>query len=168
MTETDLVLRTPTAEDAVAVYDLVRRCGALEPNTAYAYLLLCTDFAGTCIVAELQGRVIGCVLGYRPPDRPDTVFVWQVGVDVEARGQGLASRLVNALVDTDACSGVRWLEATVAPSNAASMRLFRGVARRRNVECYEEPRFEPHHFPESAHEAEHRLRIGPFSDPRTP
>jgi L-2,4-diaminobutyric acid acetyltransferase len=105
------------------------------------------------------------VVGYRPPPRPDTVFVWQIGVDHAHRGHGLGARLLDELATRATAAGVRWLEATVTPSNEPSRRTFRALAARRGTTCAEEPCFTAAHFPAhggEVHEEEVRFRIGPL------
>jgi L-2,4-diaminobutyric acid acetyltransferase len=155
------VLRRPSAGDGAQLWRLVGSIGALERNSAYAYLLLCTHFADTCLVAEIEGELVGFVLAYRPPTEPDTVFVWQVGVGATARGRGLARRLLDALIERPACRGVRTLCATVSPDNAPSQALFRSFARARGIACADEPGFAAASFPEP-HPDETLLRIGPL------
>ena len=46
-----IVLRTPQLRDAAAMWRLAVASGALEANSAYAYLLCCAHFAGTSLVA---------------------------------------------------------------------------------------------------------------------
>jgi L-2,4-diaminobutyric acid acetyltransferase len=157
------VLRSPKRADAPALHRLVLESEALEANTCYAYLLLATDFAATSVVAEEDGEVVGFVAAYRPPPRPDAVFVWQIGVAAKARGRGLARRLLEALVALPACADVHFLEATVGTSNVASQRLFTAAARALGVPCRRETGFVAADFGDSAHEDEERFRIGPLS-----
>ncbi len=154
--------RNPTVGDGSAVWNLIKDAGTLELNTAYAYLLLCSDFADTSIVAERNGGLLGFVGGYLIPSRPDTVFVWQVGVSADARGEGVASRLLDHLVLSDGCRDVRYLETTVTPSNKPSRALFGSLARRGESSLEESEGFPESVFPEGGHEAERRLRIGPI------
>lgn len=160
----DIAFEQPTAADAPAVYELVTQCPPLEPNTLYAYLLLCSDFSKTAIVARDGDTLLGFVAGYTPPTRPDALFVWQVGVHADARGLGLGGRMLEALMDRVRPEGVHFLEATVAPSNTASEALFKNFAKRQGTECIVSPHFEAAHFGAHAHEAEPLLRIGPLRD----
>ncbi|MCG8421447.1 MAG: diaminobutyrate acetyltransferase [Proteobacteria bacterium] len=155
-------IRVPRLEDGAAMWKLVKQSRLLEQNTCYAYLLLCRHFADTCLIAEDAGRAIGFVAAYRPPVEPDVIFVWQIGVLLEARGRGLASTLLEHLVATPACANVNYLEATVAPSNTASQRLFAGFARRRSVPCARMPGFSKELFVGGEHEDEELFRIGPL------
>lgn len=156
------ILRRPTVEDGPAIRALADRAGALDVNTPYAYLLLSWHFAGTAVLAELDGEVVGFVVGYRPPTDPDAVFVWQVAVDERQRGRGLGQALLDAFVATAGGHDARWLEATVTPGNAASWRLFRGFADRHGVPIEEEEALAAPLFPDG-HEAEHLVRIGPLA-----
>lgn len=158
-----VALRNPTVADAAKLWRLVRESGVLDENSCYAYLLLCEHFADTCVVALRDENVVGFVTAYRLPNRPEAVFVWQVGVDASARRQGLAQALLDHLLDLPACRGVRFLEATVTPSNRASRRLFESVARKRGVGCVWGRGFVAADFGGPSHEDEELVRLGPFS-----
>lgn len=161
-TAASVVFRIPTMADASSVRDLVDECKPLDLNSTYAYMLLCTHFAATCIVAEAGGRVVGFVSGYKKPADDSVLFVWQVAVSPSARGQGLGGRMLDELIQRKQCRGVRWLEATVTPSNAASWALFKSFAERHGAQCAEETFFQPEHFGAEQHEEERLLRIGPL------
>ncbi len=158
----DVRFRVPTVRDGAVMFELARESGVLEPNSCYAYLLLCTHFADTCMIAERGAEALGYVAAYRPPQRSDAVFVWQIGVRSDARGQSLGKRMLHALVDLPGCREVRFVEATVAPSNAASKALFRAFARERELGCEVLPWFEAADFGPLAHEPEQLYRIGPI------
>jgi len=150
------------------VWRLVRDSRGLDLNSPYAYLLLCSDFAATSLLAEGEEGVVGFVGAYRPPPRPHAIFVWQIVTADPARGSGLASQMLDALLARPACRGVRFLEATVTPSNTASWALFRGLARRRGAPLTQEPAFGTELFPNPDHEEEVRVRIGPLPVPSAP
>jgi L-2,4-diaminobutyric acid acetyltransferase len=156
----DLNLDHPRPQHAARIWRLLGQLPELERNTCYAYVLLCSDFAATCVVAERGGELAGFVAGYVPPARLDEVFVWQVGVAPVARGQGVALRMLDHLVAH--VPAARYLTATVAPSNEASRRLFHAFARRHAVPCEVGAGYEAALFAES-HEPEERYRIGPLS-----
>lgn len=160
--ETPIAVRPPGVEDGARMWQLVRDLPDLEENTLYAYLLFGRDFAATSRVAELDGDLVGLVAGYRPPADPSTLFVWQVGVHPRAQRRGLAGRMIQDILDAGDAPPLRFLEATVAEGNEASAALFRGVARRLDVECTVSPGFEARHFQPQEHLPERRFRIGPF------
>lgn len=150
---------------------MVQESPPLEPMNCYTYLLLCSHFSQTSIIAKDDHGVIGFIGGYRPPTHPDAVFVWQIGVHPRGQGHGLGGRMLDVLWENVAPQGVRYLEATVAPSNTASQRLFTSFAKRHGAECAVTSHFEVEHFEArhggintsggETHEAEELFRIGP-------
>lgn len=157
-----LELDVPTVRDGPSVHALIAACKPLDLNSTYAYLLLCEHFAGTCVIARQDGRTVGFVSAYRPPERPEVIFVWQVAVAAEARGQGLARRMLAELLERPAVRGCRYLETTVTPSNAPSTRLFRGLARELRAGLEEGTLFQEEDFGAERHEAETLFRVGPI------
>jgi L-2,4-diaminobutyric acid acetyltransferase len=152
----------PRASDGADIHRLVAACPPLDINSTYAYLLLCRHFSGTCVRAARAGRTVGFISAYRPPERGDTIFVWQVAVDADSRGQGLARRMLHDLLERPAVRGCRYLETTVSPSNGASMKLFYRLARELDAPVAEEKLFEEADFGDERHESEQLIRIGPF------
>lgn len=155
-------LRPPTVSDGAAIWRLVKNAPPLESNSCYAYLLLCRDFANTCIVAEANDGLTGFVCGYRRPASPDTLFVWQVAVGQQGRKRGLGLAMLVGLLGQRGNEDVRYLEATVTPSNEASQRLFRGLARELTTKCEETRAFAAEHFGDGNHEEEILFRMGPI------
>jgi L-2,4-diaminobutyric acid acetyltransferase len=151
-------------EDGPTIAALVRDCGVLDPNSTYAYVLLCDRFGDHGVVAEDDGEVQGFVSGFRDPRDPRVLFLWQVGVSARARGRGLAKRLVEAFVDRQANRSAEALETTIAEGNGPSEALFRSFARARGAS------FEPISAYPSAwldgHPAERVIRISPLTTPR--
>lgn len=146
------------------MWQLVQDTGVLDLNSAYAYLVIAEHFGPTSVVTELDGELVGFISAYCPPYKPETVFVWQVGVAEAGRGKGIATRMLIEIVKRQACGHVRYLDTTISPSNAPSQALFRGFARRLDAEVEETELFGVHHFPDgAAHEPEVLFRIGPFS-----
>src|SRR5690606_32932579 len=95
MNDSELKFAHPTLDDGAAVAALVRESGALEPNTTYAYLLLSHYFGESSLLCRRGSELVGCVLGFRVPGRPRTLFIWQIGVSPSARGRGLASKILD-------------------------------------------------------------------------
>ena len=138
---------------------LALAAGGLDVNSSYAYVLWCRDFAATSIVAADDDALAGFITGYRRPDDPPTLFVWQVAVDPARRGIGIARRMLDELV---ARVDPLHVEATVTADNAPSSALFTSFARRRGVALARSPLFGRADFPEP-HEPEELLRIGPLT-----
>ena len=131
----DIRFRPPVAEDGLALNELVARCPPLDTNSVYCNLLQCTHFADTSIAAVENGRLIGFVSGYRPPARPDTLFVWQVALDESYRGRGIAKAMLLRLFERLQPQGIRRIETTISPGNQASEGLFRSLFRTLNLSC---------------------------------
>ena len=157
----DITFSKPTSRDGVAMWELVRDSRVLDLNSAYLYILLGHHYSDTCVLAWSDGRLVGMVTGYLPPNRPDLLFIWQIAVSEGARGQGLAKRLLNRLVD-QVGPGIRRIETTVTPDNAPSMGLFRKWATQRGWGLDIQEGFPASHFPPGSHEPERLLRIGPL------
>ncbi len=157
-----LLFRQPNAGDGPAMYALVERCKPLDVNSRYCYLVLCEHFSSTCILAEMDGEVVGMMTAYVLPDRHDTLFVWQIAVDERMRGQGLARKLFAHLLKRRNLKNITIIEATVNPSNDASRALFHALARDCGCPVAESPLFASSLFGEGEHEAENLIRVGPI------
>lgn len=164
--------RSANTSDGARMWSFVNEHGVLELNSAYCYMLMATHFGRHCLVAEtaeqadtnVDRRLAGFVLSYRPPAQPQDLFVWQIGVHPEMRGRGLAKRMLHQLLTLPANRGVQYITATVATGNEPSRALFRGFARDTNVACNESEFFTADMFPAElgGHEAEDLFRIGPL------
>ncbi|WP_096435680.1 diaminobutyrate acetyltransferase [Alteribacter populi] len=156
-----LFLTKPTLADGADMWNLVND-STLDLNSSYKYLMMCEFFSETCVVAKQQDQLVGFITAFIPPEQEDVVFIWQVGVDSSQRGKGVASKMLDELISRKACRHVRYLEATVTPSNVASESLFRRLARDHSTDCTVTTCFPAEAFPEDDHESELTYRIGPF------
>ena len=152
-------LRSPRVSDGANIWRLTRDTGVLDLNSSYHYLLWCRDFADTSVVGMTEdGKLAGFVTGFFRPNDPTTLLIWQVAVDQAARGHGLASRMLDYLVET---TGAEHLETTVTDDNAASKQLFASLADRHEAPHDIEPLFTPEMYPDG-HDTEYLHRIGPL------
>ena len=164
MSLTPVTLRKPESTDGFALNNLVERCKPLDTNSVYCNLLQCHDFADTAIAAETaDGDLVGFISGYRPPARQDTLFVWQVAVDSRMRGQGLALKMLLALVERLRPTGVSRLETTISPGNAASEALFKKAFRLLGADYSTEVLFSRQTHFNGEHDDEIIYRAGPFT-----
>ncbi|MFC7320208.1 diaminobutyrate acetyltransferase [Halobacillus campisalis] len=157
-----LTFQKPTVEDGSAMWELVDN-SSLDQNSPYKYIMMCEFFAETCIVAKEDEKVVGFVTAFIPPEKSDVLFIWQIGTDESQRGKGIASRLLNELLKRESCNDVQYVEATVTPTNKASQKLFKRLARDHDTECNVSECFSEDLFPGDEHEEELTYRIGPFS-----
>ncbi|GAK10327.1 LOW QUALITY PROTEIN: L-2,4-diaminobutyric acid acetyltransferase [Geomicrobium sp. JCM 19038] len=156
-----LVFTKPSVEDGAEMWELAKKLG-LDLNSSYKYLMMAEYFAETCVVVKEDDELVGFVTAFILPERQNTVFVWQVGVDESQRGRGLASRMLNEVLERNSCGKVKYLEATVTPSNDASQKLFRRLAVKNDTACHVSECFSEDLFPGEGHEAELSFKIGPF------
>lgn len=154
-----ITFRTPSDEDGAAVWALIRACKPLDENSLYCNLIQCDHFRDTCILAEIEGQVVGWISAYRVPSDPDTLFVWQVAVSDRARGRGLGRKMLFELLEREACDGVMRLQTTITPDNKASWGLFRGFARRLGARLTDEPHYTREDHFQGRHATEHMVTI---------
>jgi len=159
MSRPNVTFRKPTAEDGAAVWRLVSDCKPLDENSMYCNLIQCEHFADTCVLAELDGEVVGWISGHVPPSDPGTIFVWQVAVSASARGMGLGLRMLDALMRREACAGVNGMQTTITSDNAASWGLFRKFARRMGAPLGSAPHFRKDAHFDGEHATEYLVTI---------
>ena len=165
-TSRSILIRPPKLDDATAVNQLIKDCPPLDPNSHYCNLLQCSHFAKTSAIAELGNSIVGFISGYMIPQRPDTLFVWQVAVSEQARGSGLAAQMLADILSRSERETIQYLETTITPSNQSSWRFFRKVAEERATELHESDWLdEDQHF-KGQHESELLVRIGPLTSNR--
>ncbi|QIE43298.1 diaminobutyrate acetyltransferase (plasmid) [Rhodobacteraceae bacterium SC52] len=151
-------LRKPTAEDGAEIWNLVRNCGPLDENSMYCNLIQADHFRDTCVVAQLNGHIVGWISGHMIPGA-SAFFVWQVAVSPEARGLGLGRKMLAHLVARKECRDATHLKTTITKSNEASWALFRSFARSIGGELTDEPHFERELHFDGAAATEHMVTI---------
>ena len=86
-----------------------------------------------------------------------------MAIAAEARGQGLAARLLQALLAAPACRDIRFLETTITPGNQASQRLFASLARTLQCPMNRSTLFSRAQHFDGQHDDELLYRLGPFN-----
>lgn len=156
------IFHTPSKSDGLAVSRLVNACPPLDNNSVYCNLLQCHHFADTSVVAKKEGDLVGFVSGYMVPGKPNTLFIWQVAVDAKARGSGLASQMIQEIIDRSDDTDVTWLETTITADNKASLALFEKLARERGGMVKRTVMFDKQQHFSNEHDTEYLMRIGPL------
>ncbi|ASR03790.1 diaminobutyrate acetyltransferase [Gordonia rubripertincta] len=152
--------RTPTVADGTRLWEIASDSKVLDVNSSYSYVLWCHDFADTSIVAEVDGRPVGFVTGYRRQSDPSTLMVWQVAVDDSMRGHGVAASMLHHLFDRANRHGMVAMHTTISPDNIPSQRLFESVAKARGLRFERRDLFAANTFPDS-HEPEDLYMLEP-------
>lgn len=151
----------PKTSDSIAMWELVKQ-STLDNNSPYSYLMMCEFFSDTCVITKVNDEVIGFITAFIPPKKQNVIFIWQVGVSSTQRGKQIASKMIYELLSREASKHVRYIEATVTPSNIASQALFNGLARKLNTNVTTKVLFPKELFPQTSHEEEVNFRIGPI------
>lgn len=155
--------RSPSALDGSAINALIKNSPPLDTNSAYCNLLQCSHFAETCVVAESNNQILAWLSAYIPPEQQDHIFIWQVAVNSQARGKGLAKRLLATLLKRKALAKVQYLITTITEDNQASWSLFESFANAHQLNLTSTPHFEKDRHFQGAHETEFLVKIGPFN-----
>jgi ribosomal protein S18 acetylase RimI-like enzyme len=89
------------------------------------------------LVAELQGRIVGCVTfvdGLKPlseVDDPDAATIRMLGVVTEARGRGIGEALMRVCIDRAGTSGRKRVRLDTRTSMTGAQRLYERLGFRR-------------------------------------
>jgi ribosomal protein S18 acetylase RimI-like enzyme len=78
-------------------------------------------FASTSLVAEQEGRLVGFLIGFLSPDRPDEGYIHFVGVAPDTRGKGVGRHLYERFFDTCQRAGRTRVRCVTSPQNTLSI-----------------------------------------------
>lgn len=157
-----LSFTSPTAADGKDMRQLAEAAGSLDVNSEYAYLLIGLHFSLTSVIVRDEGKPVGFMSAYRLPNDPHTLFVWQVGVLPSHRGQKISQRMLAEILDRPENQDLRYVQATVAPDNYASQRIFSALAEERRAKLSEKLLFSEKDF-STPHAPEVLVTVGALS-----
>ncbi len=157
--EGTVTFRKPIREDGAEIWELIRSCKPLDENSMYANLLQSDHFRDTCVVAELDGAIVGWISAYLMPQDAECVFVWQVAVSPDARGIGLGTRMLGALMRREETSDAKRMQTTITLDNDASWALFRKFAEKSGADLSSEAHFTRDTHFQGEHATEHMVTI---------
>lgn len=103
------------------------------------------------------------IIAYILPEKRDTLFVWQLAVDAGLRGKGVAKKMLRHLLSRHNLKRIRYVEATVNPSNDAARALFKSLGKDCACSVDEELIFHASMFGNESHEQESLIRVGPIN-----
>lgn len=163
MSEKKIYIRKPKKEFSKKIFQLVKSCGNLDVNSEYLYLLQTTHFKECCSIALCDDEVVGFVSGYKNPNNENTLFIWQVAIDENFRGLGLANKLIINTLKRKLNSNITAINTTVSPSNKSSIKMFEKLASKLNTQMKSKSFFKKEDFID-AHEEETLYEIGPIKN----
>ncbi|MBB1486319.1 diaminobutyrate acetyltransferase [Oceanospirillum sp. D5] len=156
------LFKKPELKDGLSIHELVENCPPLDLNSSYCYMLCSSIWADTSVCSWQDNTLSGFVSALIRPDRPDTLFIWQVAVARSARGQKLASQMIKAILERDSCSSIRYIHTTISPDNNASWGTFRSLARELGSASRTHAFLDQELHFRNQHESEDLFEIGPL------
>jgi ribosomal protein S18 acetylase RimI-like enzyme len=128
MTDDDIRFRRPVEADHPRLIGQVddwwggRKLHQILPRLWFQH------FNGTSWVAEdADGRVIGFLVGFISPDRPDQAYIHMVGTSPNHRRSGLGRRLYERFFEDARARGARTVTAVTWPGNRISVGFHRAM-----------------------------------------
>ena len=157
----NIQIKNPSSDYGFQIAELVKNSPPLDLNSTYHYFIQSHYFAKTCAIAVNEAdKVIGYVSGFNDPRNSKTLFIWQVAISNEARGSGLASKLIHFILHKH--TQVQFIETTITKDNTASISLFNKISKELNTNIIEEPFLDKSKHFLNQHDSENLFRIGPF------
>ena len=86
-----------------------------------------SHFAPTSFVLEVDGELVGFLLGFLSQTHLEEAYVHFVGIHTEYRRLGLGRRLYERFFIAAQMHGRRWVRSITAPSNELSIAFHRGM-----------------------------------------
>jgi predicted GNAT superfamily acetyltransferase len=115
------VIRHAEPEDHAAIVAVVdawwggRRMADMLPRFFFAH------FRSTSFVAEVEGRRVGFIVGFRSQTHPCQAYIHFVGVDPAWRGGGLGRQLYGRFFEAAAALGCSEIQCVTSPVNGGSI-----------------------------------------------
>src|SRR6056300_676400 len=147
----NIQIKNPDSDYGYQISELIKNSPPLDLNSTYLYFIQSHYFNKTCAIAVNEvDKVIGFVSGFQDPRKKDTLFIWQVAISKDARGNGIASKLIH------------FIETTITKDNTSSISLFNKISQELNTNIIEEPFLDKTKHFLNQHDSENLFRIGPF------
>ena len=117
-------IRNCREADVDEIRKFVKCSKPLDLHTAFTYWTLFKYFGDTCFVLEKEGRIIGFISGLLSSSQHGILYLWQIGIDPDDRGNRYAEILLKRMVEAARAKDCNGLQVTIAPENRSSYRLF--------------------------------------------
>lgn len=157
----NIQIKNPDSDYGYQISELIKNSPPLDLNSTYLYFIQSHYFNKTCAIAVNEiDRVIGFVSGFQDPRKKDTLFIWQVAISKDARGNGLASKLIHFILQE--LPHMQFIETTITKDNTSSISLFNKISQELNTNIIEEPFLDKTKHFLNQHDSENLFRIGPF------
>ena len=157
----NIQIKSPDSDYGYQISELIKNSPPLDLNSTYLYFIQSHYFNKTCAIAVNEvDKVIGFVSGFQDPKKSDTLFIWQVAISKDARGNGIASKLIHFILQEH--PHMQFIETTITKDNTSSISLFNKISQELNTNIIEEPFLDKTKHFLNQHDSENLFRIGPF------
>jgi ribosomal protein S18 acetylase RimI-like enzyme len=122
-----LSIRPPSEADHAAIVRRVdewsggRRVRQTLPRLWFQH------FTGTSLIAEVDGRLTGFLVGFVSPDHPHEAYVHLVAVDPNLRRRGVARAMYERFFELTAARGARRVRAVTWPGDRGAIGFHRAM-----------------------------------------
>jgi predicted GNAT superfamily acetyltransferase len=118
-------IRTARPSDYERVIAVVDDWWGGRPMRPLLPRLFLEHFADTSLVAEDDGELVGFLVGFVSPSRPDEAYVHFVGVRPDRRGGGLARAFYERFFERARAEGRTVVRCVTSPANEGSVAFHR-------------------------------------------
>ncbi len=119
-----MIIRNCTVDDVSRVRLFVDQCKPLDLHTTVTYWTLFNYFSNLCFLMLEEEKVIGFVSGVKSSLDKEVVYLWQVGVAKNYRGNNYASLLLDHFFKASKNLDCSKIQVSIAPENEPSYNAF--------------------------------------------
>lgn len=127
-------IRKVKPEDYALLRQMAIKCGPLDVHTPYTYWVVGHFFSKGCFFLEEDGEPVGSIMTV---SKDRILFVWQIAICKEYRGQGLSDKLYEAVLNYARENGYEKIQLSIDPANITSQSAFKRFCEKRQLEYKE-------------------------------
>ncbi|MDD2613484.1 MAG: ribosomal protein S18-alanine N-acetyltransferase [Methanosarcina sp.] len=128
------MIRRFAPEDFQEVVDIESE--AFSEHNSLLYMGFYEAVGDGFLVAELNGKVVGYVVGYRSAENEGHIF--SIGVKKEYQRRGIGTRLIRTICDIFVVNGLKYARLEVRNSNIGAQKLYKSIG---FVPCWTEKKY---------------------------
>lgn len=128
------MIRRFAPEDFQEVVDIESE--AFSEHNSLLYMGFYEAVGDGFLVAELDGKVVGYVVGYRSAENEGHIF--SIGVKKEYQRRGIGTRLIRTICDIFVVNGLKYARLEVRNSNIGAQKLYKSIG---FVPCWTEKKY---------------------------
>jgi GNAT superfamily N-acetyltransferase len=125
--EDEMHIRNITPDDYVPIIEVVDHWWGGRPMAAMLPKLFFVHFRETSFVAEVNGDLVGFLVGFLSPALTDEAYIHFVGVHPEHRNLGVGRALYERFFDSARSAGRHYVRCVTSPANSVSIAFHRSM-----------------------------------------